>query len=136
MLSQRKLSGAVDYATSYKKEWEQTYPISPGGTATEFWCNVCLCNASCSQGEEDVKHHCDGENHINPKKELENTRSLSSFGFTKATDPLCEKVFCRGSDSRLGKCTKRSVKLFKFQRNLWSENFTMCIFLSSYYLVI
>ena len=35
-LSPRKLSGAVDYATSYKKEWEQKNSISPGGTATGF----------------------------------------------------------------------------------------------------
>ena len=91
MLSQRKLFGAASYASSCNKEWEHKYSISPGKTAKEFRCNVCLCNASCSpQGEADVKGHCDGANHIKRQKAFENTRSLSSFGFTETTDPLRE----------------------------------------------
>ena len=74
-LSQRKLSGAASYA-SYVKE---------------FRCSGCSCNVNCPhQGEADVKPHCDGANHIKWQKALGNTRSLSSFGFTKATDPLVE----------------------------------------------
>ena len=62
-LSQRKLSS---YASSCNKEWEQKYSISAGRTAKELRCNVCLRNVSCSpQGEEDVKRHWDGANHIN-----------------------------------------------------------------------
>ena len=115
MLSHRKLSGAASYASSCNKEWEQKCSISLGRTAKEFRCNMCLCNVSCSpQREADVKHHCDGANHIKCQKVFENTRSLSSFGFTKATDSLCEQVCCRGSDSRLGKCMQRSAKLLKF----------------------
>ena len=123
MLSHRKLSGAASYASycSCNKEWEQKYSISLGRTAKEFRCNVCLRNVSCSpQKEADVKRHCDGANHIKRQKAFENTRSLSSFAFTKATDSLREQVCCRGSDSRLGKCMQRSATLLKCQRNLWS----------------
>ena len=56
-----------------------------------------------------------GENHIKRQKAFENTRSLSSFGFTKATDSLREQVCCRGSDPSLGKCMQRSVKLLNFK---------------------
>ena len=111
-LSQRKLSGATSYACSVK----------------EFRCNVCSYNVSCShQGETDLKCHCDGANHIKRQKALENTRSLCSFGFTKSTDPLRVQVRCWGLDSRLGKCTQRSVKLLKFQENLCYKNFSIYI---------
>ena len=118
-LSHRKLSGAASYANFCNKKWEQKYSISLRRSAKEFRCNVCLCNVSCSpQRQSDVKRHCDGANHIKRQKVFENTRSLSSFRFTKATDSPREQVCCRGSDSRLGKCMQRSVKLLKFQRNL------------------
>ena len=121
MLSQRKLSGAASYASSWNKNWEQKYSVSLGRTAEEFRCNVYLCNVSCSpQKQADIRRHCAGGNHIKRQKAFENTRSLSTFGFTKATDPLRERVCCRGSNSRLGKCMQRSVKLLKFQINLWS----------------
>ena len=69
--SQKKLSGAASYASSYNKEWEQSYPISPGKTAKEFRCNVWLCNVSCSHKREgDVKWHCDGANYIKRQKSL------------------------------------------------------------------
>ena len=120
-LSHRKLSGAASYADFCNKEWEQKYSISLRRTAKEFRCNVCLCNVSCfPQREADVKRHCDGANHIKRRKAFENTRSLSSFRFTKATDSPREQVCCRGSDSRQGKCMQRNVKLLKFQRNLRS----------------
>ena len=121
MLSHRKLSGAASYASSCNKEWEQKYSISLGRTTKEFRWNVCLCNVRCShQKEADVKRHCGGANHIKRQKAFENTTSLSSFGFTKATDSLREQVCCRGSDSGLGKCMQRSAKLLIFQRNFWS----------------
>lgn len=95
-VTKRKLSGAATYSSSYNKQWEEKYPISPGRTAQEFRCNVCLCNVSCAhQGESDVKRHCEGANHIKRQKAIENTRSLATFGFTKATDPLREQVGTR-----------------------------------------
>ena len=122
MLSQRKLSGVASYTSSCKKEWEQKYPISLWRTDKEFRCNVCLCNFSCSpQGEADVKRHCDGANHIKDQKAFKNTRLLSSFSFTKVTDPFASKYVVEDRIlRRLGKCMRRSVKPLKFQINLWS----------------
>ena len=77
-------------------------------------------SAVLPKGRQMLKGHCNGANHIKRQKPFENTRSLSNLSFTEATDPLREQVCCRGSDSRLGKCMQRSVKLLKFQRNLWS----------------
>ena len=122
MLSQRKLSGVASYTSSCKKEWEQKYPISLWRTDKEFRCNVCLCNFSCSpQGEADVKRHCDGANHIKDQKAFKNTRLLSIFSFTKATDPFASKYVVEDRIlSSLSKCMRRSVKPLKFQINLWS----------------
>ena len=48
------------------------------------------------QGEADVKRYCDGAKHTKRQKAFQNTRSLSSFGFTKVTDSLNEQLCCRG----------------------------------------
>ena len=121
-LSHRKLSGAASYANFCNKEWEQKYSISLRRTAKEFRCNVCLCNVSCSpQREADVKRHCDGANHIKRQTfaKPSKTSQLHKPSENQARS-LREQVCCRGSDSRLGKCMQRSVKLLKFQRNFRS----------------
>ena len=73
--------------------------------------------AGCShQGKADVKGHCDGANHIKCQKALENTKSLGSFGSTKATESLREQVCCRASDSRLGKYSHDKSRINSVQR--------------------
>ena len=96
-LSQRKFAGAATYLSTYKKEWEKKYPVSPGLTTHDFRCNACLCNVNCSHhGESDVKRHCKGATHLKRQKAMENTHSLDRFGFTKASDPIRDQVsyFC------------------------------------------
>ena len=136
-LSHRKLSGAASYANFCNKDWEQKYSIPLRRTAKKFRCNVCLCNISRSpQREADVKRHCDGPNHIKRQKAFENTRSLSSFVFTKATDSLREQVCSRGSYSRLDKCMQRSVKLLNLKEIFGVKTSSYIHFLSGYHLAI
>ena len=121
-LSQRKLAGAATYRSTYEKELEEKYPISPGQAPYEFRYKVCLCDVGCSpQGEADEKRHCEGATHVKRWKAMENTYSLDMFEFTKASDPIRKQVSHICSDEillmlKFFKCVLMSVSILPYTR--------------------